>query len=85
MELAILTAQRREDLAACEFRRRADSKCWVKKDTLFIAQQKTGAKITVPTSLRIAALGSTLKEVVSYAGTTSSRPGWSTTFATSPE
>jgi hypothetical protein len=65
MELAILTAQRREDLAAFEFRRRADSKHWVEKDTLYITQQKTGAKIAIPTGLRLDAIDTSLAQIIS--------------------
>ena len=47
MELALLTAQRREDISALEFRRRKDSTAWI-DDRLYVIQGKTGNKVSIP-------------------------------------
>jgi enterobacteria phage integrase len=57
MELAITTGQRRSDLAALGVRNVREGKLWV-------AQQKTGAKVCIPLSLRLDALGWSLGEVI---------------------
>ncbi len=64
MELAILTGQRREDLAAMQFRRRADASAWIESGTLYVHQGKTGAKIAISMDIRLGALDLTLSDVV---------------------
>jgi integrase len=56
-ELALLTAQRREDVAAMEF---GD----VKDGFLFVTQSKTKVKLRIPLSVRIDVLGLSLEDVV---------------------
>jgi integrase len=57
MELAIVTAQRREDVSNMLF---SDAK----DGFLSVAQSKTGMKLRIPTSVRLDALGLTLEEVI---------------------
>lgn len=64
MELAIITGQRREDLAAMQFRKRADASAWTEADTLYVRQGKTGAQLAIPLNLRLDALDLTLSDVV---------------------
>lgn len=47
MELAILTAQRREDIAAFEFKRDKTSSAWL-DDRLYVIQGKTNNKVSIP-------------------------------------
>lgn len=64
MELAILTGQRREDLAAMQFRKRAEASAWIETGMLYVRQGKTGAQIAIPLDLRLEALDLTLSAVV---------------------
>lgn len=48
MELALVTAQRREDIASMEFRRTAESQSWIEDDALCVIQHKTGNKVRIP-------------------------------------
>lgn len=64
MELAIITGQRREDLAAMQFRKRADASAWIESGTLYVRQGKTGAQLAIPLDLRLDALDWTLSDVV---------------------
>jgi integrase len=64
MELAILTGQRREDLAAMQFRKRADATAWIETGTLYVRQCKTGAQLAIPLDLRLDALDLKLSDVV---------------------
>ncbi|MDH2915319.1 MAG: phage integrase Arm DNA-binding domain-containing protein [Gallionella sp.] len=61
MELALLTSQRREDIAAFEFRRGKESTAWV-DDRLCVIQGKTGNKVSIPLDTSIA--GFTLSATV---------------------
>jgi integrase len=65
MELAMITAQRREDIAAMQFRKRAEATAWLEGDTLYIKQGKTQAQIAVPLDLQLDALQLSLAEVIS--------------------
>lgn len=56
-ELALLTAQRREDIANMLF---AD----VKDGFLFVEQAKTDVKLRIPVTMRISALGLSLEDVI---------------------
>lgn len=62
MELALLTSQRREDIAALEFRRGKDSTAWI-DDRLYVIQGKTKNKVSIPLDTCIAgfSLSSTVK------------------------
>jgi len=62
MELALLTSQRREDIAALEFRRGKDSTAWI-DDRLYVIQGKTKNKVSIPLDTCIAGftLSSTIK------------------------
>lgn len=64
IELAILTGQRREDIASIEFRPRKEANAWVDGDTLYVIQQKTGNRVAIPLSLRLDALGLCLADVI---------------------
>jgi integrase len=64
MELAIITGQRREDLAAMQFRKRADASAWIESGTLYVRQGKTGAQLAIPLDLRLDSLDLTLSDVV---------------------
>jgi integrase len=64
MELAILTGQRREDLAAMQFRKRTDATAWIESGMLYVRQGKTGAQIAIPLDLRLEVLDLTLSTVV---------------------
>lgn len=64
MALAIITGQRREDIANIEFRPRKDATAWVEGDSLWIIQQKTGNRVCIPLSLRLDVLGIELGEIV---------------------
>jgi integrase len=57
MELALLSAQRREDVGSIQF---TD----VKDGFLFVEQQKTGARIRIPVAVRCEAVGLSLDDVV---------------------
>lgn len=57
--LALLTGQRRADLLAM---RHSD----IRDGHLYIRQQKTGAKLAIPLSLKLQIIGTTLREVVDY-------------------
>ena len=48
MELALITAQRREDIAVMEFRQRKGSSAWVEDDHLCVVQIKTDTKVRIP-------------------------------------
>ncbi len=61
IELALLTSQRREDIANMEFRRGKDSTAWV-DDRLYVIQKKTGNKVSIPLDTSIA--GFTLSTTV---------------------
>lgn len=56
-ELALLTAQRREDVASMLF---SD----VKDGFLFVTQQKTKVKIRIPVAVRLDAIGMSLEDVI---------------------
>lgn len=58
MELALISIQRREDIANMTFRASKDRH-------LQVVQQKTGARLKIPLSLRLNALNMTLGDVVS--------------------
>lgn len=57
MELAIVTAQRRDDVAKMKFAN-------VQDGFLLVTQSKTGAKLRIPVSLRLDALGLSVDDVV---------------------
>lgn len=57
LDLALITGQRREDLAALQF---SD----VKEGFLWVDQRKTGVKIKIPVTLRLDAADMTLDEVI---------------------
>ena len=69
MELALVSAQRREDLAVAEFRRQAsDSTCFVADGMLWVRQQKvagsSGMQLRIPFELELRVLGWTLGEII---------------------
>jgi len=57
MALALVTGQRREDVAAMQFRDAHDGGLWVD-------QGKTGSRVIVPLSLRLDAFGMSVEEVI---------------------
>jgi len=62
MELALVSAQRREDISAFEFRQQTLSTAWVDEDTLCVIQQKTGTKLRIP--LKVGICGFTIGGVI---------------------
>lgn len=54
MELALVSAQRREDVAFTEFRNTKDSTAWLEDDALCVIQQKTGTKLRIPLDVGVA-------------------------------
>ena len=64
MELAAVTAQRREDLARIEFKRHPDATAWVESGALWVIQQKRKNRVCIPLSLRLEVLGLELGEVL---------------------
>lgn len=63
MEIALVSAQRREDISFMEFRHGKESTAWAEDDALCIIQQKTGMKLRIPLDVGIAGLtvGSVIK------------------------
>jgi hypothetical protein len=57
MELGIVTLQRREDVSRMGFRDELDTR-------LQVVQQKTGARIRIPTRIRLDAVGWTLDDII---------------------
>jgi hypothetical protein len=64
MELAIVSGQRREDLAVAEFRRREQSTGFVNDSKLWVQQEKGGGRLRIPLELRLAPLGLSFADVV---------------------
>lgn len=64
LELALVTAQRREDISAMQFRQRNDATAWVDGDGLYVIQQKTGTRLILPLDLRLDALGMSVGDVI---------------------
>lgn len=48
MEMALVTAQRREDIAAMEFKQFKESTAWCEQDALCVIQGKTGSRVRIP-------------------------------------
>ena len=63
--LALLTAQRREDLAVMQFRERKDATGWVADDGLYVIQIKTGNRVILPLHLELPELGMSIDDVIS--------------------
>ena len=57
MEVALVTAQRREDVRQMLFRD-------VREDMLWVEQEKTGAKVRIPLNLRLNAVGWSVSDVI---------------------
>lgn len=57
MELALVTAQRREDVRQMLFRD-------VREDMLWVEQEKTGAKVRIPLNLRLNAVGWSVSDII---------------------
>lgn len=64
MDLAILTAQRVEDLAKIETRPRKEATAWIEDGSLWVIQSKTGNRVCIPLSLRLDAIGLSLADVI---------------------
>lgn len=64
MDLAILTAQRVEDLAKIETRPRKGATAWVEDGSLWVIQSKTGNRVCIPLSLRLDAIGLSVGDVI---------------------
>lgn len=62
MELALVSAQRREDIAAVEFRQGNDSTAWCEEDAVCIIQGKTGNRVRIP--LDVGINGMTIASVI---------------------
>lgn len=65
IELGILTAQRREDIACLEFKPSKGASAWLEDGTLWVVQQKTGNRVAIPIDLRLDVLGWSLSDIVS--------------------
>lgn len=63
-QLAMVSAQRREDLAVVEFKQRDKVKAWTADNMLWVTQHKTKARLRIPFGLRLDAVGWSLEEVV---------------------
>lgn len=64
MDLAMVTAQRREDISLMEFRQRNDATAWVQDGSLWVIQSKTGNRVCIPLDLRLETLGLSVGEAV---------------------
>lgn len=64
MDLAILTAQRVEDLAKIETRPRKEATAWIENGSLWVIQSKTGNRVCIPLSLRLEAIGLSVGDVI---------------------
>lgn len=64
IELAAVTAQRREDIARIEFKPHRDATAWVESGALWIIQQKTKNRVCIPLTLRLEALDIEVGEVI---------------------
>lgn len=64
IELALITAQRREDIASLQFRKRDAASGWVESDSLYVTQQKTGARLAIPLTLAMPEIGMTLGDAI---------------------
>lgn len=64
MDLAMVTAQREEDISVFEFRPRDGETSWVEDGALWVIQCKTKNKVCIPLSLRLDVLGLELGEVI---------------------
>lgn len=64
MALALVTAQRREDIAEMMFRPMDHATAWVEGGTLWVVQQKTKARVAIELALFNNALGMSVGEVV---------------------
>lgn len=53
MELALVSAQRREDIASMEFKSRKEATAWVEDEALCVIQQKTGNKVRIPLDIGV--------------------------------
>lgn len=54
MALAITSSQRREDIAAFEFRPSGNATSWLDGSELYVIQQKTGNRVCIPINLGVA-------------------------------
>lgn len=64
IELALLTGQRREDVAGIEFRPRKGAGAWIEDGSLWVIQKKTGNRVTLPLDLRLEAFRMSLGEAI---------------------
>lgn len=64
MDLAMVTAQRREDIAGFQFKPGDHATCWVQDGSLWVIQRKTRNRVCIPLSLRNDALGLSVDEVI---------------------
>lgn len=71
MDLAIVTAQRVEDIGLMEFKPREGATAWIQDGSLYVIQQKTGSRVCIPLSLRLEIVGLELGEIVSRCRDTS--------------
>lgn len=53
MELALVTAQRREDIASMEFRQSGASSSWIESDFLCVIQHKTKNRVRIPVDIGV--------------------------------
>lgn len=65
MLLALVSAQRRDDVAKATFKPTKGAPMWQDGAGIFVEQGKTGARLVIPAALRLDCLGVTLQEVIS--------------------
>ncbi len=65
IELALLTGQRREDIAVMQFRQRKTATSWVQEDGLYVIQLKTGNRVILPLDLGLTELNMTISDAIS--------------------
>lgn len=64
IKLGLVTAQRREDIVAIQFRERTGSTAWIGADGLYVRQKKTDTRIIIPLDLSLNALNLNLGQIL---------------------
>jgi integrase len=64
MRLAMVSAQRLEDLQAAEFKPGDKVDVWTAESQLWVKQEKTKARLRIPYALRLDAIGCSLEEAI---------------------
>lgn len=64
MLLALISAQRRDDIVNATFKPTNAAPMWQDGDSVFVEQGKTGSRLMIPVALRLDRLGITLKDAI---------------------